>query len=274
MSGWCWECKNLLLIYHHLPIYAMLCFKARTEMWLVMAGLNSIKKKNAVLCWSLAATARRKLAISDQIGCEPWRTAGLLAHNPCGDGSTMVTECGDYIKMNRKQHRFSDRFIWDWKWMLYIYIWYYQLCESSHPHWWEKLLWSTSLEGVDFWMVDDIGWRANHHKLNCFVVSQCFTDAFSKSSDPFIIDPWFSWVFLWVFFSKLSHQGSSFPAVWSSVPHLDILDHRIVYRRLGIFPIFQYRENSSYAALCIAMQELNLLVLYILYNSTAWIWII
>lgn len=27
------------------------------------------------------------------------------------------------------------------------------------------------------------------------MASQCFTDAFSKSSDPFIIDPWFSWVF-------------------------------------------------------------------------------
>ena len=55
-------------------------------------------------------------------------------------------------------------------------------CEAHH---WKGLI-------SEWWMISaDVQTITNIYKLNCFVVSQCFTHdthAFSKSSDPLIID--------------------------------------------------------------------------------------
>lgn len=173
-----------MLIYHHLA-----CYVSKPEL---RCGWSKLYLKKTQKCWSLPATARRKLAISDQIGCEPWRAAGLLAHKMWG---WVHNGLHGMWRLNRWtfQHRFSSFHLGLEMDAIYIYDMINQLCESSHPHWWENLLWSTSLEGLisEWWMISaDVQTITNIYKLNCFVVSQCFTHdthAFSKSSDPLII---------------------------------------------------------------------------------------
>ena len=111
-------------------------------------------------------------------GLDSWPATHGMWH--CGDGSTMVyTECPWEIDEHSNiiySYLFSLFHFWWQDMELYDMISWVshtllcgRICCEAHQ-----------LEGVDFCMVDDIGWRANYCKLNCFVISQWFTHVFPK----------------------------------------------------------------------------------------------
>lgn len=191
-----------------------------------VAGLNSIKKTQK--CWSLPATARRKLAISDpQVGCEPWRAAGLLAHKMWG---WVHNGLHGMWRLNRWtfQHRFSSFHLGLEMDAIYIY----DIINRVSPH--TLIGGRICCEGKglisEWWMISaDVQTITNS-------TASWFHNASHMIHMPFpsLVILWSSMIFMG-FFSKLSHQGPSFPAVWTSVPPWD---HRIsTAGHLSNFPI-------------------------------------
>ena len=179
-----------------------------------VAGLNSIKKKRRsaeayqqLLAGNLPSLTHR-LDVSRGGLLDSWPTK-------CGDGSTMVYT--EMWRLNRWtfQHRFSSFHLGLEMDAIYIYI--YDIINRVSPHTliggricceahhWKGLI-------SEWWMISaDVQTITNS-------TASWFHNASHMIHMPFpsLVILWSSMIFMG-FFSKLSHQGPSFPAVWTSV---------------------------------------------------------